>query len=414
MNGSDTPQSLSIEKNMLWNSVGSFVSLLCQWLTTVLVVRLSSGFDAAGILSIAMSIGNVFAPIAQFKIRSYQVSDVHQRTSSSEYVAFRVITIVVGFVVSAVYAVFSSSWAALTAVFLYLLYRCVDVFIDVLHGVDQQHFRMDYCGKSMLARGVLSLGSFCVALALTNSLDFAIAAMVVSVIPVVFYDWHMASQFERLSPHISGSKVRELFTTCLPAAIGSSLCNMVTAIARQSLAAIAGNTILGIYASVCTPIVVIQAGSSYIYAPLQGVFARYIDSCNQGSFYKLLIRVTLAMVGITVVGIVGFALLGAPFLSIVFGPELAQYSHLMYPAIVSVIACAYSSFLCDLLIAFRAMVSTLVCNLVSVAIAATFSYPIISSFGANGTSYVVSIAYLVGVVLMLVVIGRKMGRVGEP
>ena len=36
------PKQLSVKANMLWNSAGSMTYLACQWLTTIVVVRLSS------------------------------------------------------------------------------------------------------------------------------------------------------------------------------------------------------------------------------------------------------------------------------------------------------------------------------------------------------------------------------------
>lgn len=407
-------QGLSIQKNMLWNSVGSLTNLVCQWLTTVLVVRLSTGFDAAGALSLAMSIGNVFAPIAQFKVRSYQVSDVRGETSAGEYVAFRLVTIAAALVVSGAYAALTASLSALPVIVLYLLYRCVDVFVDVLHGVDQQHLRMDFCGQSMLLRGVLSLAAFCAGLALTNSLEVAVAAMIAAVLPVVPLDWRRASRLDALRPRITPAKALSLFVTCLPAAVGVALCNLVTTVSRQSLAALAGTAALGVYSSVCAPIVIIQAGSSYVYAPLQGVFARHLDRGDRAAFARLLARVTLAMLGLTAVGLAGFALLGGPFLGVVFGADLASHADLMYLAIVSVAACAYCSFLCDLLIAMRAMASTLVCNLVPVCVAALTAAPLIGRFGANGTSLAVAAAYGVGIALMLLVMLRRLGGGGRP
>ena len=40
---------LSVKKNVAWNTVGSLTNLVTQWLITVLVVRIASGFDAAGL-----------------------------------------------------------------------------------------------------------------------------------------------------------------------------------------------------------------------------------------------------------------------------------------------------------------------------------------------------------------------------
>ena len=52
----EVPEKLSVKANMIWNSIGSMTYLSCQWFTTIFVVRLSSGYDDAGLLSLAMSV----------------------------------------------------------------------------------------------------------------------------------------------------------------------------------------------------------------------------------------------------------------------------------------------------------------------------------------------------------------------
>ena len=59
---------------MAFNSMGSLFYLLCQWLLTVVVVPLCS-FEAAGILTLSISLTNVFFTLATFGIRIFQVSD---------------------------------------------------------------------------------------------------------------------------------------------------------------------------------------------------------------------------------------------------------------------------------------------------------------------------------------------------
>ena len=49
---SEPPKQLSVKANMLWNSIGSMTYLACQWLITIVVVRLSSGYEDAGLLSL--------------------------------------------------------------------------------------------------------------------------------------------------------------------------------------------------------------------------------------------------------------------------------------------------------------------------------------------------------------------------
>ena len=53
---------------MIWNSIGSMTYLACQWFTTIFVVRLSSGYDDAGLLSLAMSVVGIFGTFANYKM----------------------------------------------------------------------------------------------------------------------------------------------------------------------------------------------------------------------------------------------------------------------------------------------------------------------------------------------------------
>ena len=78
---------LSTKQNMLWNSAGSMTYLACQWLVTVLVVRLSAGYDDAGLLSLAMSVVGIFGTFANYKMGTYQISDIRRENDLAEYLA---------------------------------------------------------------------------------------------------------------------------------------------------------------------------------------------------------------------------------------------------------------------------------------------------------------------------------------
>ena len=81
------PEKLSLKANMMWSSVGSLTRLGCNYLvSSVLVVRLAAGFDAAGMLALAMAIANLVNPIADFRLRTVQVTDVTGERTSREYV----------------------------------------------------------------------------------------------------------------------------------------------------------------------------------------------------------------------------------------------------------------------------------------------------------------------------------------
>lgn len=391
---------LSVKRNLIWNSTGSFCYSLCQWVLTVLVVRLSSNYDAAGVLALGMSVSNISAPIALYKIRSYQVSDINKEVSAREYVGFRIVTTAAALLITFIYTLLTCEPNTYLAVLLYVVFRCGDTFIDVLHGVDQQNFRMDYCGRSMLARGLLFLVAFAVVFGLTASLELAILAMIAATFPIIVYDFKKASSLDDVRPLIRRESVRKLAVECLPAVIGMVCCFAVATIARQYLALTWGEDALGIYASVCTPVVIIQACANYIYAPLLGIFARkYVEGRKQ-EFQLLLGKVSIAILAVFIVAAVLLAIFGEPLLAVVFGKSIVPYTYLLIPAIACSGVAAYIAFLSDLLIAVRQMRGNLIANVVAFLVSLPATWFCVNTWGMNGASFATIIAYGVGCALM--------------
>ena len=148
--GGGAPKQLSVKANMLWNSVGSMTYLACQWFVTIVVVRLSSGFDDAGLLSLAMSVVGIFSTFANFKMGTYQISDIKRENSLGEYMGFRCVTLVAAFVACMVYALFTCATYALVTIALFYAFKAIGLLIDILHCEDQVNRRMDYIGKSFM------------------------------------------------------------------------------------------------------------------------------------------------------------------------------------------------------------------------------------------------------------------------
>ena len=182
-------RELSDKQNILYNAAGSLIYLGCQWLLTVLVVRLSDGLEYAGNLALAMSIANIFVPFAQYRMRTIQVSDVSRCFSVGDYLGFRFLTVVVALIGSMIYSYFTCSSSALLSIFVYLLYKALELVIDVFHGLDQQNYRMDYVGISFALRGALSVTAFSGTLVLGMNLEMALAVMTLVCVPVCcFFD----------------------------------------------------------------------------------------------------------------------------------------------------------------------------------------------------------------------------------
>lgn len=399
MSGEQEP--LSMKRNMLWNFAGSFTNLLAQWLITVLVVRIASGYDAAGLYSLAVSVYGIFAPVAQYRMYTYQISDTHHENTVGEYFTLRVITNGIALVACFGYALLTCPLSAVPAIMLYGLFKSAALLIDVFHACDQRHYRMDYIGISLAMQGVSSLAIFALAFSLTQNLEITLALMSLALLVIgLVYDMPRSNGFEKLRLGITWRKTRYLLLKCLPIVIGALAMAAAVSAPRQYLFDAMGEATLGVYASVAAPVAIIQTGASYIYYPLIGYFADYYDRGEKRKLIGLLLRVTggIALVGVACA--VLLELFGAPILEMFFANNIGQYAYLLVPMIVSAMITAYVWFLNDLLIAVRDFRGNLIGSIVPLVVALACMVPFVQWWGMNGVSFTAIASYLAAAVSM--------------
>lgn len=407
--GSD--KVLSIKSNILWSSIGSIIGLSCQWLISVLVVRLSSGFSDAGLYSLSMSVYGIFFPIAQYRMYTYQVSDVNGENTVGEYLSFRLLTILLSLVLTFAYSLFTCRPASVFCIFLYGLYKSANQLIDVLHAADQQFSRMDYVGVSLALQGALSLGFFCVALSCFRSVPLAIFAMFIAVVLVGwFYDLPRTSALTCIVVGISRNKAKRLLITCLPAVVAGIAVSASASIPRQYLSSALGDSALGVYSSIAAPIAIIQMGVSYLYNPLLGYFSKSYSDKDRHSFFRLCFACLLGALIIAVVFGIGFEVLGNSLFSFVFGEEILPFMYLVPPMIASAVLTGLMWLVNDLLISFRYFSHTLVAGVLMFLVSLSSMKYSVEVFNLNGVTVCSLISCLFGLVYMVVVLSILLRR----
>ncbi len=386
---------------MLWNSVGSLTFLGVQWLITILVVRLSDDYVDAGVLALAMAIGNTFAPFANYQVRTYQISDVKHENAIGEYFALRMITSSLTMLAVVIYTVATSPIGSLGAVALYMVLRVLMLLVDVLHGCDQINGRMDYIGKSLMIQGLLNLVVFTAVFGLTSSLSAALAGMcAVTIVVGLFYDLPRTRQFERIKIGISRRKAAHLLKLFFPIVMAAAAGAAVPSIPRQFLSVVDGEAALGIYASVAALVTIIQMGAGYIYSPFLTVFARYSVEKKTVEFRRLFRNVTLGILATGVLCTAALEIVGPWLLRQMFGESIAEYTYLLAPTIAFAIVAAFVWFFSDLLIVLRRFRGNVAGNIIAVIVALPATYICVTRWDMNGVSFAGIAAYAVAAIVM--------------
>ena len=404
-------KKISMKTSILWNSWGSIFYLGCQWLLTVLVVRLA-GVEESGILSLAMSVSNIWYSLAVYGMRNYQVSDVTDKYKNGTYIFSRWITGFLSLAGCVIYtAVISYSLEQKLCILIYFLYKLTEAYFDIYAGIYQKEWRMDFIGKSMTARGVLTLGSFTVVLGLTGNMVLTLAVMAATCAAfVILYDVRTAGKLTDTSLVWDRRAVWNLLKECSPLVVYTLLSTTIGTIPRIIMERYLGSYQLGIYGSVATPTLIIQMGATYIFNPFVTLFGERYQQRDRKGFGKALRSCCLAVAAIAAAGLVGGRLLGHWGLNLLYGQEVAAHEELLLPLIFCTVLTAFAWLLCGVLTAVREFRGLVWANVWAVICSAAASLLLERSMGMQGASLALALATVVEIAVLWFYLFRKMRK----
>lgn len=379
------PKPASMRTNAIFNLVGCLAYQGCLWATTVAIV-LISGYDASGVLSYSMAIGNIFLSIASFNIRIYQVSDTNNKYSTGCYIAFRAATIALAFILLVPYVLISTQDKSLLApVLVYLLFKTDEALCDVLYGIDQKHERMDYIGVSQLIRGISIFTAFCVTLHVTQSILVAFGSMFLGGLTITLvYDIPHARRFETIDISINAASAVSLFRECLPMVAAITLFSSIASLARQLYGNLQGTEALGLYAAIATPSVLIQAASRYLYAPFLVPLANKWNRQEHIAFFGMYIKVFLLICAAGLASVLAIEWVGPKILPILYGPSIEPHVWLLRGVMLATAMTALINFIIDTLVICRDIMGSLIAVAVGFILSIPIAPPLEQIFGAEG------------------------------
>ncbi len=318
-----------IGKSIIYNSLGSGVYLFCQWIITFIVVWMA-GYEVAGMLSIAMSVATTYVVIATFNMRNYQSSDIVGKYSEKTYLISRVFTSAIAIVVTLVYSIFQDfSFYQILCINIFMLFKIGEAATDILHGSLQKKWRFDVIGISYFARGILSVALFSTGLYLTKDLLVALCLMAAgTIVFITLYDVKMyKSEYSVYGGFKFGDMIR-LLLQCVPMVLYGLLFSYVSMYPRVAVEQMYGTKLLGFYASVAAPALIIQTAATFIFNPFIAVFANHYNDGNLKEFRRLTIKILLFILLFGAAGVVLGHFIAPLALPLVFGGEITPYTYL--------------------------------------------------------------------------------------
>ena len=381
-------------KNVFYNTFGNIFYSFCQWLITIVVVYLENyEFGSAGILSLAMTTSSSFSAISLFSMRNYQISDSKGEFTQGQYVSSRLITCAVALIACIIYAIPGNNLFQVLCIAAFMLVRIAESLADVLFGVDQMHDRYGLICLSCTLRGLLTAGSFIVAMRMTHDLVITLFIMaVLNLLVVVIIDVRLTFKLEKIIIKLKDKSLIRLFKQCMPLVAFTFLLSMVNLIPKQVLNMVQGEDSLGIYSSMASPTLVVQVFASVAFAPFIPKLAQLLEKKEYDKFLKIQRFTYIGLVVLAGVVLAGASLLGKPVLFLLFKEEILQYYDLFIPIVCCTILLAGVWVIDAIVVTIRRLKILLIGMVADFVILCLITYPCISVFGQNGTSYAQIIA----------------------
>jgi O-antigen/teichoic acid export membrane protein len=402
----------NLKKNVLWNAVGNVIYLACQWVITVLVTVLG-GFEDAGLLSIAMSVSVTFQTVAMFGIRNYQVSDLEGKYSDTCYMGFRLLSCAAAMVFCVGFSLISRYFGTqLLAICLFMLFRLTESYSDALHGIAQKNGRLDIAGKSFAMKGVGLLVCFLVGYLLSDSLNVGLLCMMLfSLLITVLYDLPTVKKVApfRLTEGVRGCVKLGLETW--PLCVYMFLSAALPTVPKLILEKQCGEILLGAYSSIFAPAMLLQAITGYLYTPFATQFTEYLQAGNKKGFKALLVKLCIAILALVLLVMLVAQFLGEFALVLVFGEQIREYVDFLNPILVVISGISFLGLFCMLTIVLRRFWRLLSACGVALIVCVLLTSPLIKRFGANGASYSLIAACLLGILILVIGVAIDISRI---
>jgi O-antigen/teichoic acid export membrane protein len=294
-----------IRAMIAWSMIGQIVYILSQLTIVVSLARFGSVEDVGRFgLSTAIT-GPVFF-FFSLGLRFNLATDTASSFGFGTFLTVRMIGALGGLLtIAAIAALTIRDPLTLKILLLFSLAKAVELHSDLMYGVFQKHGRLRWVATSQILRGVLSAVFFSAIMIVIGSPGLAfLTFFTVWLAVLLVFDLPRAFAFEGRGHRIAGpAEVWSLAWSSAPLGAAGFFANLSASTPRLVLANFVGLEALGYFTSVAY---FYQAANMVIQSLNQaiiGQLARFWAEGRRTAFWSIMLRVSVILFGLAVVGV---------------------------------------------------------------------------------------------------------------
>lgn len=391
--------NLKVKNSIIYNTVGTFFYFFCQWAITVLVVKIG-GYSNSGILSITISMTNIFYMISMYGVRSFQVSDIKNEYKDGDYLFVRLITSAVSLIFFCLTLLFLKYESKIQlCMIIYFFFKLGESITDLNFGFFQRYNFYRYIGISYILKGLATLLVFSMTLYFSQNLLLTLLLETLILwFFIIIYDFRKIKN--KLNLKMKKDKILQLLKICFSLMLYTLILPYLNFITRYQVEKFFGTEELGYYSAITMVIVVICTLFGSIFVIIIPKISYMYKEKNMNKIIKVIFKINLAIIVFTIMSIIGAITLGNTVFSIIFTKTIEKYMYLLIPTIITSATLGILNYLSTILISFHDLKFVLVANLIP-AIFCTFSIKVfILKYKMLGSLYSLAASLIIGVLIV--------------
>ena len=311
-------------RDYFWNTAASLMLSLTT-AVLLLVVQRSAGLWAAGVFSLANSVGQQFQSLGMYEVRTYHVTDARHRFSFGTYLATRLVTVgamIAGIIGYAVVSGTDLTGALLIAMIASL--RVFDAFEDVFYCEFQREGRLDVAGRACFFRTLATIVVFSGVLVVSGSMLVAAAAtLIVSTVVLLGAYLPPARGMFELRPRWELRPIGQVLVECLPLFLASFIALYLANAPRFAIDRYLDPERQGYFAIIFMPAFTINLLSFVIFRPLLTQMANRWVGADRAGFAAIVRKGLLGTLAAFAAVALATYTIGAPALRLVYGTDVS-------------------------------------------------------------------------------------------
>lgn len=384
------------KKNFFWNTLGSLVNSVTSLFFMIIVTRIN-GTDVAGVFAFAFSIACFFQVISNYAGRIYQVTEVDDSFSDTDFLIHKVITCGLMLSVSLVFILIKSySFSKSIIIILFVVFRLIESVAEVFYAIIQKKEELYKVGISLFLKGFLGIFFFFIIDYLFKNIFYSIISLIfVNLLVTVFLDYNWMKPWYRQTK-ISKYKVKKIFKGGFFVFLFTFLTQYVLNAPKYAIDDYLNNQAQTIYGIIVMPTTVLILCGQFIVQPLLVNIAALVKEKKYTVLKKFTYKLLAILGGIGILGELCCYWIGIPFLEFIYGISLADYKIALLIVILGAVFYALSFIISTVLTTMRkTFIQIIFYGIVSLFIMVTSKLFVIK-FGVLGASF----AYCISMVLL--------------